>query len=415
MSQNCTYPVTSGIESSWRRLRPAPVVFALALILASAGWTQGTAKSSVAALPLHVAVGGVSADAGIAASRFIAAAYELTGRHKVADTGDVEAALRDREMNPPFGVGHLQLLADVLGVDTVVHGSVRGLTYDPEARSASVVIAVEVVDGRRGTLKGRHEANGAHVAPADVASTQQSVIMGALARAAEQVVEDITGIEVNAPDASADPEAVAETNAAETDAPGTDAEAAVSEGGTPAETALVPAVIPGSEAAEDGPKSTVPTGDLIVKIDPRPAEPVVEAPAADTTPEADQPEPTTPTNEPIVIVVKPPGEDKPAPRPEPRPDYRDDIWESELPPVTVKILAKIGSGQVLTTLGRNGAIARKMELDVYRINVSRDGESTRRRIGRIRVTKKNRSDAVARVLEGGNLLSTGDVGYFLGE
>jgi len=305
---------------------------------------------------------------------------------------------------------HLQLLADVLGVDTVIHGSVRGLTYDPEAGSASVVIAVEVVDGKRGTLKGRHEGSGAHVAQADISSTQQSVILGALARAAEQVVEAITGIEVNAPEASPGAATVAETNAAETNATQPPAEADVAEGGTPTETALVPAVMPGSEGAEDGPKSTVPTGDLIVKIDPPAPEPVVETPAADSTPE-----PITPANESIVIVMKPPAEEKPAPQPEPRSDYRDDVLESELPRVSVKILAKIGSGQVLTTLGRNGAIARKMELEVYRINVSRDGETTKRRIGRIRVMKMNRSDAVAHVLEGGNLLSTGDVGYYLGD
>ena len=83
--------------------------------------------------------------------------------------------------------------------------------------------------------------------------------------------------------------------------------------------------------------------------------------------------------------------------------------------VSNPVLANLGAGRVLVTLGRDGVILPKMELEVFHVTVLRDGEVREQRIGRIRISKIGRTDAVARVLDGGKSLGTGDIAYFAGE
>lgn len=85
------------------------------------------------------------------------------------------------------------------------------------------------------------------------------------------------------------------------------------------------------------------------------------------------------------------------------------------PLIRAKVLAKLAPDRVLITLGNESAVSPKMELDVYRVTVDRDSNVTRRKLGRIRIVKINPTDAEARILEGGPLISTGDYAYYYGD
>ncbi len=364
----------------WRRLRSAPVVF-LVILPAAAVCTADAGRPKTAVLELRAAVGGVPADFGLAGARMLARALDGTGRYEVIDSAKVEAEVRERGLRPPFAVGHLQLLAHSLGADLLVHGSIRGLTYDSDAGSASVILAIEVVDGRSGELKQRKEASGKRSAQGGIMASRQETLVGALAAAVESIVEALTGEKVTAAlQEASDQESLADWP-------------------------LGPALLPPAEVALDVPKTGEPRGDLMARSK-EPERPIVAlAPASEPGPAA-QPSPET---------AFPPAGPVPA---EPGPEAGmgpEELEDNRVPLVQAKVLAKLGPDRALITLGRDALVEPKMELEVYRVRYSRDTEkATKSRIGKLRVVKINPTDAEARILEGADLIRTGDLACYYG-
>jgi hypothetical protein len=364
----------------WRRLRSAPVAF---LVLASAvGVCRADgARPKTAVLELRAAVGGVPADFGLAGARLLAGALAATGQYDVIDSEKAEAAVREHGLRPPFAVGHLQLLAEALDADVLVHGSVRGVTYDAEAGSASVILSIELVEGKSGRLRHRQQASGKRSAPTGIATGRQETMVGALAAAVESVVEALTGERVPA------------------------ALQAASERESVAAWPLEPPRLAPAAVGRDSPKTGEPRADLLASGGEPEAPAVAVAPV--TTP---QPAPQPRTEAP------------PAPgnltetQPEPPVEFTPEEAEDErVPLVQAKVLAKLGPDRALITLGKDAIVEPKMELEVYRVRYSRETErATKSRIGKLRVVKINPTDAEARILEGAEVIRTGDLAFFYG-
>jgi hypothetical protein len=373
------------IDPLRRRLRPAPVVLLLIPLAASAQTQQARAKAAV--LEFRVAAADAPGDLGYVTAQVVSDRLAATGRYEMIAPAQVMEATRKAGLRPPFGVGHLQLLADVLGAQVVVHGSVRALAVDPAAGRASVTLSAEVVDGRTGDLKQKAEASGSHTAGAAVASSRQEVVVQALAEAAAKLAEAITGVAVEAPVSTQGASAAAA-------APGVQA---------PPAPALIP---PAAAVAADVPVSSAPRLELFPKpaVASRPQHPPgtttgTATPSAGGGESAAEP---TPSGREAGVA------EPPAPR--------EDGGLAVQPLVEAKVLAKVGSDQVLITLGRDALVTPKMVLDVYRITFARGSDTPNyKKIGRIRVGKIGPTDAEARILEGGPLIRTGDMAYFFGQ
>jgi hypothetical protein len=103
-------------------------------------------------------------------------------------------------------------------------------------------------------------------------------------------------------------------------------------------------------------------------------------------------------------------------RPEPEePPSETPAEEAFTPLIRAKVLAKLAPDRVLITLGGESVVTPRMEMDVYRVTVDKESNVTRRKLGRIRVVRINPTDAEARILEGGPLMTTGDYAYYYGE
>jgi hypothetical protein len=336
-------------------------------------------------LELRAPHGAGASDLGVAAARLVSAALAQTGKYSVIDSATVEAALTERELKPPFGVGHIQLLANALGAEFIVHGSVRGLTLDTDVGSASAVLSLELVDGASGALKSRTEASGAHTAGLAVEADHSALVLATLARAAEKTVEAMTGVEIN-------------------EVP----QEAVGARGSLLVGTLGAAITPEAPGTEIRPRTALPGTDLTASSGPAPQP--ADGPAVATA--------ATPAPAPGAGAAAGAGKEAPeiaaAPPPAPTDEglaFQDRPLAEPEPQVEIKVLAKTDPKRVLITLGRDQIVTPKMELEIYRVTVSRDGETTRRRIGRIRVVKINATDAEARILDGAPLIRTGDYGY----
>jgi hypothetical protein len=399
MSEANPVHVVSACEqpSHRRRLRPAPVVLGLALFALGAAHA---AKIEVAVLDFRSITAGAPPDFGIAAARLVAAALEGTGKYQVTDYTQVREELAKRRLEPPFGVGHLQMLADVLKVQQIVHGSVRALNYDPATGTAGVTLAIEVVDGASGNLRKHAEGQGVYRAAGAAAVEEPELLLRALTEAVKQVVEDATGATVQAT-----PEEI-----------GAAAKGDTGQAGGPAGGGLAAALLPPVQATEPTPMTATPRADLAAPPSPPSASRisvvVVQNPTTDSGSPAVTPAPTP------EAPASPPGVPPPAGR-TPRIIEDQPIDEPGtadlIPLIRAKILAKIGADRVLLTLGKDAAIGPKMELDVYRVSTTRDGTTTKRKMGRIRIAKVNPTDAEARILEGAEVIATGDYAYYYGE
>jgi len=369
-------------NSRWRRPWPAPAAL-LAASLTAVCWAADT-RPTVAVLEFRVAVDNAPADFGNATAQVIASALAATDRYALIPQNRVVETTRQAGLRPPFGVGHIELLADLLGADIVVHGSIRGLSFDPVAGTASVRLVAEVVDGKSGDLKQTAEATGARSATATVAENHGQVVAQALADAAGKLAEAIAGVRVQAapPGGGASAAAVAASVMA------------------PPSAALLPAVAPG---AVEQPATSVPRLDLFPKA------PVAADPS--TSAAGGGPKPPTTTQSPATSAVNQSNQSQPG------------LWaggtSEEMavePIVRAKVLAKLGPGSVLITLGKDALVTPKMVMDVYRITYPHgDAPPERQKIGRIRVTKINATDAEARILEGAAVMRTGDMAYYFGE
>jgi len=364
--------------------------------LAGAALAAGSGNPKIAVLDLRAAVGGAPPDYGVTAARLIADAFQGTGKYEAVDPDIVRDALAKRQLQPPFGVGHLQLLADVLKADLLVHGSVRSLTLEPEKHSASVVLSVEIVEGASGNLRKRAQATGTYAAQAG--EGDREVLLAALADAAGKVVASATGL------------AVRPTSAEETTGRAIRDQ---SGSATAAGANLAAALLPPVEVADDVPLIGTPTGSPGSAPSPSgPRVSVIESAGPQTAGARAggglQTKPDTPSARPptkVTVAQKPPTE----------PTTEELPSEDVAPLVRAKILAKLSADRVLITLGKDALVTPKMELEVYRVTVSRDETVTKRRVGKIRVVKINPTDAEARILEGADLMATGDVAYNYGE
>ena len=384
-----------------RRLWPAPAVL-LALLPALASAADAKAPK-VAVLDFRVVLGGAPPDFGVTAARLVAEALTATGRYEVIDYGLVRDQLAQRQLRPPFGVGHLQLLADVLKADLVVHGSVRSLVYDAGRRSASVGLSLELVDGPTGNLKKRADVTGNYEDAAE--PEQRAIVTAALNDAVRKAVESATGVKVETtapkvivPSAQDLPGAAAPT--------GEELTATVRPG---------EALLPSVDAGESLPRTTTPPAELKPGMKPAITPPkasaiATEGPktgghagAAAAPGGAGNSGAATPPQGTVTVL------------PEPEEPPSEGVGgEDATPLIRAKVLAKLAPDRVLITLGNESAVSPKMELDVYRVTVDKENNVTRRKLGRVRIVKINPTDAEARILEGGPLISTGDYAYYYG-
>jgi len=365
--------VVPPLDARWRRLWPAPVVLLVGLAAAA---SAGEVKPKTAVLEFRAGVGGAPADLGVTVAQIVSDTLGATGRYEMVPQERVREACRKADLRPPFGVGHIQLVADVLGADIVVHGTVRALTFGPAAGAASVVLAAEVVDGKSGDLKKKAEATGRRAATAAVTSNEQQIIVDALAVGAENLVAALTGLKVTAP------------------VPVSGASVTVTVAAPPSPP-LLPATTP---PLGDEPISSAPRLDLMPKVQVASKPPTdVAAGTGSTTPGQTRAATGAPAQ------TQPPAETN----------------SGELavqPIIEAKVLAKIASDRVLITLGKDALVAPKMEMDVYRITYPKGQDRpSRQKIGRIRIAKVSATDAEARILEGGPLIRTGDMAYYFGQ
>ena len=397
-------PLSVAFVGQSDRRKPWLAPAALLTLVTSLALTAEAQAPKVAVLDIRATVGSAPPDFGVTAARLVAGALTGTGKYEVIDYDVVRAELAKRELRPPFGVGHLQLLADALRADLVVHGSVRSLTFDTQQRSASVVLSLEIVDGPSGNLKKRAEATGSVQATAE--PDPHAIMVAALTDAVTRAVEASTGLKVQAMPAKV-------TVPAPDEVPGM----AASPGEPSAARGAPPALLPAMEAGESVPRITTPAADLRPGAPPAP-EPrisVVVVPRPQTgggggdvgpSARAETVGGTSPAPGKVTVLPEPPEEEI----------LVDETADESLPPlITVKILAKTAADRALVTLGKGAAVTPKMELEVYRVTVSRDETTTRRKLGRIRITKINPTDAEARILEGAPLIATGDYAYYYGE
>ncbi len=370
------------LNSRWRRLWPAPAVL-LGACLGTA-WPAET-RPKVAVLEFRVGVGNAPAGLGSVAAWVISDALAATGRYAMIPQDRVQEVAHKAGLQPPFGVGHIELLADVLGADIVVHGSIRGLTFNSAAGAASVMVAAEVVDGKSGNLRQRAEATGTRSAAVAVAHDQGGVVVEALAIAAGKLAEAITGVKV---------QTALPTGGASA--------AAVAVGAT---ASLPPALLPvAASGTAEQPATSTPRLDLFPKV------PIAEYPAIPGA-AAGGSNPATTTQSPV-----PPADNEGNQPPAGSSEARGPDEMPGEPLVQATVLAKLGPNGVLITLGRDALVAPKMIMDVYRISYSHgEGGPVRQRIGRIRVAKINATDAEARIIEGAALIRTGDMAYNFGQ
>lgn len=397
MSQKASASACSGVClcSSWHSLRLEPVLLVLlaGLVLPNTAFAE-----RLAVLDFRAAIGGAPPDFGVVAARFATEAFGATGKYEVISYALVREELAARKLLPPFGVGHIQLLADTLDADVVVHGSVRSLTYNAEKHSGSVVLVVEMVEGVSGHLKKRVESAGSFTSETRTEPTE--ILMKALLDAVRRAVASATGVVVAR-------EAAEATVPASTDRPiGLNHESPSRQPDTP----LPPALLPPVDAGQAVPLIATPAPDLkpgasgttIVVQQPQRA----SGPGGQTTPSREKAGAGQQTR-PFPQVTMP--------EPEPQAPSHEDQTANLTPLVRAKILAKLGPDRVLITLGGDSAVSPKMEMDVYRVTVTGDGTTTRRKLGRIRVVRINPTDAEARILEGADLMTTGDYAFYFGD
>ncbi|MBM3474601.1 MAG: hypothetical protein FJX75_15160 [Armatimonadetes bacterium] len=385
-----------------RRLLPALVV--LLAVLPALALAADAKAPKVAVLDFRAVVGGAPPDFGVTAARLVAEAFAATGRYQVIEYGLVRDELAKRQLRPPFGVGHLQLVADVLKADLVVHGGVRSLVYDAARRSASITLSLEMVDGPTGNLKKRADGTGNHV---DATEPEQRVVLvAALDEAVRKAVESATGVKV-------------EVTTPRVMLPSTqDLPGAAAPTGEELSTTSRPgeALLPPVDMGESLPRTTTPPAELkpgmkLPVAEPRASGIVTEGPrtggragggaTSGGTETAGTPAPPRGT-----VTIRPEPEEPPS---------EGVAGEALTPLIHAKVLAKLAPDRVLVTLGSESAVTPKMEMDVYRVSVDREGNVTRRKLGRIRIVKINPTDAEARILEGGPLMATGDYAYYYGE
>jgi hypothetical protein len=385
-----------------RRLLPAPVV--VLALLPALSLAAGAKSPKVAVLDFRAAMAGAPPDFGVTAARLVADAFAGTGRYEVVDYSLARDELAKRQLRPPFGVGHLQLLADVLKADLVVHGSVRSLVYDAARRSASITLSLEMVDGASGNVKKRAEGTGNRE---DAGATDgRSVLVAALNEAVLKAVEAATGVKVE----TTTPRVVVPSSE---DLPG--AGAPTGEGLT-ATARPGEALLPPIEAGESLPLITVPPANLKPGMRLPVAEPKTSAIATEGPQggghtgaggaSAGPGSSATGTPPKGTVTIRPEPEEPPSETP---------AEEAFTPLIRAKVLAKLAPDRVLITLGGESVVTPRMEMDVYRVTVDKESNVTRRKLGRIRVVRINPTDAEARILEGGPLMTTGDYAYYYGE
>ncbi|MGQ9729921.1 MAG: hypothetical protein ACUVX8_01480 [Candidatus Zipacnadales bacterium] len=383
-----------------RGLWPAPVVLLAVISWASAGAQQ--AGPTVAVLDFRCTIESAPADFGIMAATMVAGALQGTGHYRLVDYNRVREELADRGLRPPFGVGHLQLLADVLGAELMVHGSVRGLTFDRETGAASVVLSIEMVDGVTGALRKRAEGSGTHT-EAGTGTDQQGILLRALADAARKVVEEATGLRVgnNTGHLVAAMQAISSPTGAVSDNP---------------HEARLPSVALADELPRLGiPRRELHYGGGVASEEPTVSNIAGSSPKTNTVTLEPQ-DTSTPTAHPPAPQSRTAVELKTKER-TPLILGSQEEDEAEFKPLMrCQVLAKLGPERALLALPKNGgALAPKMELEVYRLTVGTNGETHRQKIGRLRIIKINPTDVEARILEGGNLMRTGDMAYYYGE
>jgi len=329
-------------------------------------------------------------EAGERAARVLHGLLLDVGKHDLAPLEALWADARAQGLAPPFGVGDLQLLAHRQQLDLVAQGAILSYDYNARKPRLAVEVVVEMADGVSGDLVVNDQASATAEPGKQEELTPDELLVRALESALATIVKRHIG-EVR-PTSQRPPPPAAGGGGTE---------------GSPPDEAPPP-----PESGQSSPQP--PKND---ENPPPPSGSGGQQPPGDTPPSGggDQPQPGSgagdSTPPPPGGESQPPQDEQPEnPPPPPTSPLEPEVEDQRVPVVEAKVLVRIGKDKVLITLGRDQNVAKGMELEVWRLRWSRGQEAmTRLRIGRVVVTKVSRTDAEARVLEGGDLITTNDL------
>ena len=132
---------------------------------------------------------------GWRAAEAVHAALAEAGRWGLADRAVVVKACADEDLEPPYGVGYLQMLGARLGTPLAVTGLVEVCEVNPRRRAAQVTLVAELVETGEGaslrSVRGVAAAQAAH----GEAVTLDELVDRALAQAAADVAQALANFE----------------------------------------------------------------------------------------------------------------------------------------------------------------------------------------------------------------------------
>lgn len=131
---------------------------------------------------------------GWRAAEAVQAALAAADHWDLADRGVIVRACADQGLEPPFGIGYLQMLGDRLGTPLAVSGMVEVCEVNPARRVAQVTLVAELVE--TGSGAGLRSVRGVASASArDEVLTLDQLVDRALVQAAGDLVRALTNFE----------------------------------------------------------------------------------------------------------------------------------------------------------------------------------------------------------------------------
>ena len=381
------------------------------VLVAGGAAAQGLPRVGV--LPFFDLSRQAPADAGQRAARVLHGLLLDAGKHELEPLEPLWADAQAQGLNPPYAVGDLQLMAHRRQLDLVAQGTIGTYDYNGRRRRLSLEIAVEIADGVSGDLVVQDQGAATVEAGKQEQPSAEDLLVRALEQTLATIVKKHLGELRPTSQRPPPPAGTGGTTAGDTQVapppeqpPGQPVEPSAQPPKQP-ESPPTPGQpdTPPAPTAPDQPAQPSPPG-----TPEQPAQPdAPEQPAGPGTPGTPQhpAEPDQPAN--------PPQPDQPGESPPPLPPLEPEPEEQLVPLVEAKVLVRIGKDKVLITLGRDVNVTKGMELEVWRQRWNReDQKMTRSRIGRVLVTKIGRTDAEARILEGGDLIGTDDLCLLFG-
>lgn len=128
------------------------LLFAGFLVTAGLAADDSPFRPALAVLPLQNLSGYGGLLLGRRAADQLALDFGGSGAWRVLERAQSDRACEQRELTPPYAVGHMQEVAHALGADLVCSGAVQSLEVDARAGVVRLTMHVEVIDQISGQM-----------------------------------------------------------------------------------------------------------------------------------------------------------------------------------------------------------------------------------------------------------------------